>query len=473
LAAAERHRFGETLMKVTDLRRKLIAALTAGGLIAPCAITARAADLNTNLLVNPGFENVSFTAPLGNYGAPHILDWTGTGFAYSHDGTGGIPDYANGGPLAGGGSFYFTSNRPGADIIAPGTFYQDVNVSTGASGTLIATGNAAYKISAFFSSYLTQGDFGTLHVDFRNGSNVSLGTASVTSTDLSTWTQNFRGGLIPVGTASVRVSVFGTPLSGGPDGYMDNVDFQVTNEVLQPRLQITVNRDTGAIALANQTGAAVNMKSYSITSAFEALEPGNWLSITDNYDAGNPGPNQFDSTHIWSELTDAATNTDLSEAELQSAVGASMSHTRSINLGSGAWIKTPTEDLVFQYVSGNQVVNGLVFYTGHGGAPYVFGDLNTDSVINSADWGIFRTNQHATLSSFSLAEAYRLGDLNGDHLNNHADFVAFKAAYDAANGAGAFLEMVGGVPEPASFVLIVTAGLFPIVSGQRRRQEAV
>ena len=204
--------------------------------------------------------------------------------------------------------------------LAQAVFYQDVDVSTGASGSLIATGTAAYKVSAFFSSYLAQGDFGTIHVDFRNGSNVSLGTASVSPTDVSTWTQNFRGGSIPVGTATVRVSAFGTtPVAGGPDGYMDNVDFQVTNEVIQPKLQITVNRDTGGITLANQTGSPTNIKSYSITSAFEALEPANWLSIADNYDAGSPGPNQVDAAHNWTELTDPTANTDLSEADLQNA----------------------------------------------------------------------------------------------------------------------------------------------------------
>ena len=389
-------------MKVTDLRRKLMAALAAGGLLAPSA-TAHAAGLNTNLLVNPGFENVSFTAPLGNYGAPHILDWTGTGFAYSHDGTGGIPDYANGGPLAGGGSFYFTPNRPGPnanDILAPGIFYQDIDVSTGASGSLIATGTAAYKVSAFFSGYLTQADFGTVHVDFRNVSNVSLGTASVSPTDVSTWTQNFRGGSIPVGTATVRVSAFGTAFTGGPDGYMDNLDFQVTNEVIQPKLQITVNRDTGGITLANQMGSPTNIKSYSITSAFEGMEPANWLSIADNYDAGNAGPNQVDATHNWTELTDPNANTDLSEAEFQNSAGASLPHTRTVNLGStGAWIQNPHEDLVFQYISGNQVVQGLVFYTGHGGVPFVTGDFNVDGQINTADWTIFRTNQQTNLSS--------------------------------------------------------------------------
>jgi hypothetical protein len=456
-------------MKVTDLRRKLLAALAAGGMLAPGAIQVRAADLNTNLLTNPGFENVTFTPPLGNYSAPRILDWSGTnGFAYSHDGTGGIPDYANGGPLAGGGSFYFTSGKPGADITAAGQFFQDIDVSTGASGSLIAAGTAAYKAGAFFSSYLTQGDFGTVHVDFRNASSTSLGTTTVTSTNLSTWTQNFRGGVIPVGTATVRVSLFGTPLAGSPDGYMDNVDFQVTNEVIQPALGITVNRDTGALTLVNQTGSPVSIKSYSITSAFEALEPANWRSIADNYDAGSPGPNQLDPAHHWSELTDPTANGDLSEADLQSAAGFSLAHTRSVNLGNaGTWIQNPTEDLVFQYISGTQVVTGIVGYTGHGGVPFVTGDLNVDGVINSADWGIFRTSQHVDLSNKSLAEAYRMGDMNRDRMNNHPDFVAFKTAYDSANGAGAFVAMLASIPEPCSSILVLTAGLLAIPRPRR------
>src|SRR5688572_26994729 len=91
-------------MKVTDIRRKLAAILAAGGLLAPAATYA--ADLNTNLIVNPGFESVDFST-VNNVGAPVIQDWTNMGFTYSHDGNSGIPDYANGDPLAGGGSWYF------------------------------------------------------------------------------------------------------------------------------------------------------------------------------------------------------------------------------------------------------------------------------------------------------------------------------------------------------------------------------
>jgi hypothetical protein len=263
----------------------------------------------------------------------------------------------------------------------------------------------------------------------------------------------------PPGASSAVIS-FGLTMAGNDWWWaIDNVEVIVGD----PVVRLTINRDTGALTLFNQTGSPVNIKSYSITSAFEALEPANWRSIADNYDAGSPGPNQLDPAHHWTELTDPTANGDLSEADLQSAAGFSLAHTRTVNLGNpGTWIQNPTEDLVFQYISGTQVVTGIVAYTGHGGVPFVTGDLNVDGVINSADWMIFRTNQHVDLSNKSLAEAYRMGDMNRDRMNNHPDFVAFKTAYDAANGAGAFVAMLASIPEPCSSILVLAAGLLAI-----------
>jgi hypothetical protein len=248
---------------------------------------------------------------------------------------------------------------------------------------------------------------------------------------------------------------------------MDNVEFLVSNEVIQPTLGITIDRDTGGIMVSNQTGGPVNLSGYSITSAFEGLAPANWLSIAENYDAGNPGPNQIDATHQWNELTDPNAHGDLSEADLQSGDGASLAHLRSINLGK-AWIQSPREDAVFQYVSNGQVVSGLVSYTGHGGQPFRVGDFNFDDAITSADWAIFRSSQLANLGSDSLAEAYRRGDLTGDRQNNHADFVMFKTLYDAANGAGSFVLMAASVPEPSSILLLFAAGLLTLPVARRR-----
>jgi hypothetical protein len=460
-------------MKVTDLRRKLLASLAAGGLLAPGAI--HAAELNTNLVANQGFEDVNINTSAGGLRAVKINNWAAgsvpMGFAYSHNGAlngmgQAIPNYANGAPLAGGGSFYFTPNASGTgqpDINMPGQIAQVIDVSANPSGSLIASGNAVYSLSGFFNSFLNDGDFGTVQAEFRSVSSAVLGTASASTRNLDEWTPAGQSGLIPVGTASVQISVFGTALAGGPDGYIDNVVFRIGNEAIMPGLELTVDRDTGAMTLMNRTGSAVSMKSYSITSEFGALDPANWRSIADNYDAGSPGPNQIDAAHNWSELTDAAAHGDLSEAELQASAGTSIPHTRIINLGNAnTWIKNPFEDVVLQFISGNQIVQGSVVFTGHGGEAFEVGDLNVDDAINAADWMIFRANQHVDLDDKSPAEAYRLGDLNGDLANNHADFVEFKTLFDAANGAGAFAAMLASVPEPSMPILVLAGGLFAL-----------
>ena len=153
-------------MKVTDLRRKLLAALAAGGMLAPSAVFA--ANLNENLVINGGFENVD-VATTGSYRAPLILDWTPLnvdtrGFAYSHDGSssnaGVVPNYANGAAPPTSGHWYFTSNKSGGPtpplerIDQPGEFYQDIDVSSGDSAALIAQGIAGFNLSGAIKAVL-------------------------------------------------------------------------------------------------------------------------------------------------------------------------------------------------------------------------------------------------------------------------------------------------------------------------------
>jgi hypothetical protein len=459
-------------MKVTDIRRGLIAALAAGGMLAPGAV--RAANLNEDLVINGGFEIVDL-ATTSTYNSPRILNWQGTpGFAYSHDGSsssaGVVPDYADGADPPGAGHWYFSPNISNTDVNGPGEFYQDINVAGGDTGVAIAAGTAGFSVSAWMSSYLNDNDFGNVHLDFRNSGGTSLGTALLSDSDpgpANVWNLNTGTGGIPIGTATVRLSVFGTPVNSGPDGYTDNVTFQVTN--ILPALAVTINRDTGTMTLSNSTGGGEPISAYSITSAFEGLAPANWRSITDNYDAGSPGPNQVDAVNDWSELTDPAAHGDLSETDFETGTGATLANGRVVNLGNAnTWIKTPTEDLVFQYISGGQVVDGIVLWVGNGGNSFEVGDLNTNGAINSADWAIFRANQHGDLSGLSLAEAYRAGDMNGDKLNNFDDFAAFKAAYESANGGGSFAMMLSSIPEPSSIVLVLTSGLLAMPLLRRR-----
>jgi hypothetical protein len=456
-------------MKVTDIRRKLAAALAAGGMLAPSAIYA--ANLDTNLIANPGFEEVDFNTVSSN-GAPVFKIWSNLGFGYSHDGNSGIGDYANGGPLAGGGSWYFYPGRNDGAASNPSQRHhskdtaitQTFSLAGGATGSLIASGKATYNLGAFFSSYDTQQDYGVIQVDFLNASNAVLGSGVVSpgQQNLPAWTQFTSAGFIPVGTTSALVSAWGVPISGSADGYMDNLDFRVIQA-----LSVNVNRTTGAVTLQNQSGVPRNISGYTLTSDFEGLKPGSWLSVTDNYDNGNAGPNQVDPTHAWSETSNLSSS--LAESDPATA-GASLADGRSVNLGN-IWIQNPNEDLYFQYVSGGQTITAPVTFTGGpGNAPFAQGDLNADGAITSADWVILRTNQHTNLSSKSLAEAYRLGDLTGDKANNHDDFVAFKTIFDAVNGVGAFTAMVASTPEPASGVLLVGAGLAlpPVLRHPRR-----
>src|SRR5699024_6617136 len=95
-------------------------------------------------------------------------------------------------------------------------------------------------------------------------------------------------------------------------------------------------------------------------------------------------------------------------------------------------------------------------------------DLSGNCHVGVEDWVQFRGGQQVNMTGLTHAQAYALGDLNGDYRNDHADFATFKSAFDAANGAGAFLDMLQSVPEPTAFMLIANmmVGL-PIVRRKR------
>ena len=197
-------------MKVTNWRKKIIASIVAGGFLTPAAVDA--ANLDTNLLANPGFESVD-PGTVGVYNAPKILNWAGiNAFAYSHNpGVTGIPDYADGADPPGAGSWYFSANNnpPAAtgDIRNPNEVYQDLDVSTGPTGTQIGLGEAAYKLSAYMSSYLNDNDAGDVQLDFKNAGGTIIGSALIRDSDAgpnNVWSLTSLTGIVPVGTATIR-----------------------------------------------------------------------------------------------------------------------------------------------------------------------------------------------------------------------------------------------------------------------------
>jgi hypothetical protein len=225
-------------MKIGNWTRKIAAALVAGGLLAPFSVVA--APLNTNLLVDPGFEDVD-AGTVGAYGSLLLNSWTDGSTTSNYTYASG--QYDLGGPLAGGGDRYFTSNG-GEDKLGPGQAAQDVDLSTGDSAAAIGAGLGTFDLSAYMTSYAGN-DVAHIHVDFLDGSGGSLSTTDLADGDNTTWTFNSVSGSIPVGTAMARVSLYGVAGSGGPDGYLDNVSFSV-GRVPEPTSLILVGLGMGA-----------------------------------------------------------------------------------------------------------------------------------------------------------------------------------------------------------------------------------
>jgi hypothetical protein len=449
-------------MKVTNWRRKLIASLAAGGMLSPSL--ASAANLDTNLVVNAGFESVN-NAVTGAYSAPSILNWLGgPGFAYSHNPTvTTIPDYADGDDPPGAGNWYFTANNnPGSatgDWRAPGQVFQDIDVSTGATGSQIATGEAAFKLSAFMSSFENDNDSGNVQLDFRNASGVSLGTSTISDSDFgpnNVWSLNSSLGLVPVGTATVRASIFGTPRNGGADGYIDNVDFQITNAANE-LLFLQVNTTSGQVSMRNLTGDPVAIDYYEITSASNALNATAWDSLQEQNVAGFPPGNG--SGNGWEQFggSDAGV---IGESYLTG--NSSVANNATIGLGN-AYNAAGARDLVFKYGAVTASVQ-------------IQGDYNVNGTVDAADYVLWRENLNqnvtlpndATPGSVSAAD-YDVWRANFGRSGSPAGPSTLTTGFIRYVTSG--LASSAAVPEPTT-VLLFGIGLGPlIVSGRRKSSD--
>jgi hypothetical protein len=219
---------------------------------------------------------------------------------------------------------------------------------------------------------------------------------------------------------------------------------------------LTINRETGAMSLLNNTNAPVNTTIYTIESnSAGALNPAQWLSITDNYDS-NSGTPTVDPTTEWFELTEAAERDNLSEAQDVSGSGATIIDNQSFSLGT-PWIRSPLEDITMQMLRVDGTVQDVtVRYTGN---KPVAGDLDFDRDVDLTDWALLKTGFSTNIANLSAAEKYGKGDFTLDGAINLADVNAFSTAFDAMNGAGAFAAIADGslVPEPSACGLLLFA----------------
>jgi hypothetical protein len=227
-----------------------------------------------------------------------------------------------------------------------------------------------------------------------------------------------------------------------------------------PQTVLLVNRDTGTVSLSSQANRGTQIKAYSVTSAAGALNPTTWTSI----DADN----SFDPDGTWT--AQSSTSTNLAESVTGGTLdGGTLPQNSPRPIGT-PWIKSPFEDLVFSFTTSDNVTqNGLVQYTGHGGARFDRSDLNGDGSVNVADWSLFIPNSFTTFATDTRVAAYLKGDLDGDKDNDYADFELFKTDFIAVNGAAAFAQLSGVVPEPSTIVLAVVA--FSLLGSGFRRAK--
>jgi len=437
-------------MKVTNWRRKLMASLVAGGLLSPTA--ALAADLNVNLVANPSFETVGPT--ICCYSAVEVLNWTDgtqTGFAYHS-----VQGYDAGGPLAGGGNYYFTSNADNqiADVTMPGQVAQNIDVSAGSAAAQIASGEAAVRLSAFFTSYQDDGDIGNLHVEFFDSSSSSLGFSQISATDPSAWNQESTAAFLPIGTTRLKASVFGTPITFGPDGYIDLVDVQVT-QAANELLFLEVNTTTGQVAIKNQTGDPLRLDFYEIKSAGSA-----------NGDYNNDGRVDAADYTVWRD--NLGSNVLLPNDTTPGSVTAADFDVwkAAFGTGGGSLDATDWNSLQEQNLSGFPAGNG----SGNG---WEQAGGSSSSVLSES----FLTGNSMVSNgaSISLGAAFNPGSPQN---------LEFRYGVVADNGAGeftgpgtfvrGFVRYIGSsgtasvVPEPTT-VYLVGASLFAFAAGVRRR----
>ena len=172
-----------------------------------------------------------------------------------------------------------------------------------------------------------------------------------------------------------------------------------------------------------------------------------------------------DSDPNWVQFTAPGARTDLSEGHLSNYEFAAG---ETIELGA-AWLQyfEDETDISFSYLDGNALeVDGSVTFIGNGGESYLYADLNLDGVLDRLDWNEYVAGLGTRFDGQSVAESYFGGDLTGDLVNNHEDFLAFRDAFDAVNGEGAFAQMI---PEPSALLMGLLG--FAVLVGIRRLSE--
>lgn len=223
-------------------------------------------------------------------------------------------------------------------------------------------------------------------------------------------------------------------------------------------LRVVIDRDTQEITIRNNTGEAVDLRGYSITSNAGVLDEANAQFLSDS-ESG------------WLRATQLGDDAnDLSELHLTSDT---LAAGETVALGA-VWGKyfEDESDIAFEYLvsDSDEPLPGIIEFTGNGDESFEFLDLNFNGEIEIGDWEVFKAGFGTSLADLTAQQRYLLGDLDDDELHTAADFITFERLYDQANGAGAFATALS-VPEPTS-AAIAGLALFGLVARRRLTKAA-
>ena len=216
---------------------------------------------------------------------------------------------------------------------------------------------------------------------------------------------------------------------------------------------VTVDRDSGRLLFANETGAAIDIRGYSLASPSGAIDRDELTPVTGRLDAMPSGDGTIDPNNIWQITSTPGSHTLFSESSTGTATSLDLDESFELSPADG-WIQSIYEDFDLRVTLGDgSTVQANVDFTG--GVAFERSDLNFNDVLDPADWIVFRTYHLTNMAGLSKAESYGLGDLDGDGDNDFSDFRLFQTDYIDANGPAAFARLLSA-PEPGSIVLLLT-----------------
>ncbi len=244
------------------------------------------------------------------------------------------------------------------------------------------------------------------------------------------------------------------PNTGPHRSWLDGVAY--TDAGTQIALTATLDRTTGVVTVTNPTTTPFQFKGYSLASNSGSLDAAGWTKVAGWTTTGTPSDT-------------SAFATDLTQVDPAMTGMTIAANGGTISFGSVRQDTPFAEDILVRLTrNDNELAVIAPQYTG-AVVTFTVGDFDTSGAINLGDFQTLLNNLHTDQTTLSPAGAHNRGDMNGDRIINFSDFAAFRTAYDAANGAGAFAKLV---PEPSTLASLVIVSVAALIGTRRRAARA-